>query len=105
MSLARPLRDPLDAARSMIARANIIDADLQAGKAQAMLANARANFVENGTIADAFLAAAERIEALRLGRSRSAARASALGAIDRLEACLTGARPNEHARALGLDWL
>lgn len=89
----------------MIARTNIMNADLQARNAQAMLPNARAFIVENGVIAEACYAAAGRIEALRLERSPGAARASALGAINTLEACLVGARPIEDARALGLNWL
>jgi len=104
MSLPETLREPLTAARSMIRRAHAFDVHLQAGNAKAMLANARAFVAEEPSIGDAFDEAGLRIDALCGAREVDDARLSALQAIDSLELRLTQARPNEIAKALGVDW-
>ncbi|WP_458732951.1 hypothetical protein [Sphingobium xenophagum] len=88
----------------MISQANAINLRIQIGNANAMLANARAFVVEDAATGAAFGQAMQRIEALLDARSLDEERRSALQAIDSLENGLALARPNAHAKALGLDW-
>jgi hypothetical protein len=87
MPIPETLREPIASARSMISQAN-----------------ARAFVVEDAATGGAFGKAMQRIEALLDARSLDEARRSALQAIDSLENYLALARPNAHAKALGLDW-
>lgn len=104
MSLPQTLRDSIAAARAMIGRAHAFDVNLQAGNAKAMLMNARAFVVEDASIGAAFDEAVQRITVLRETGTLEGARLSALRAIDMLEHSLAQARPNAHAKALGVDW-
>ena len=104
MPLPETLRDPLAAARSMISRANSFDLGLQTGNAEATLTNARAFVADDTLIGEAFHEAARRIGAMRQADSLEEARTSALQAIDSLELNLAQARPNDMAKALGVDW-
>lgn len=104
MSLPQTLQEPLDAARSMVSRAHAIDLYLQIGNAKAMLANARAFVVEEPLTGEAFEETGRRIDRLVGARDFDDARQSVLQAIDSLELSLRHARPNVHAKALGVDW-
>lgn len=104
MSLPETLRDAVDAARAMIGRAHAFDAQVQAGNANTMLANARAFVVEDASIQSAFEEAGRRIAAVSTARDLDEARRAALHAIGSLEVSLAHARPNEHAKAIGVDW-
>lgn len=104
MPLPETLRDPLAAARSMISRANSFDLGLQTGNAEAMLTNARAFVADDIVIGEAFDEAARRIGGMRQAGSLEEARTSALQAIGSLELSLAQARPNDMAKALGVDW-
>lgn len=104
MSLPDTLREAVDAARSMIGRAHAFDVKVQAGNANAMLANARAFVVEDASLQRAFDEAGRRIAAFSTARDLDEARRAALNAIQSLELSLADARPNEHAKAIGVDW-
>lgn len=104
MSLPETLRQSLAAARSMIGRAHAFDVRLQAGNAKAMLANACAFVPQEPLIGNAFEEARLRIDAFYVASELEDARQSALQAIDSLKLSLAHARPNEHAKALGVDW-
>lgn len=104
MPLPEILHEPLTAARSMIGRAYAFDLDLQAGNARAMLSNAQAFVEEDPAINETFEAARRLIAVMRRARSLEEARIAALQAVDALEHSLLQARPNAHAKALGVDW-
>ncbi|MBB3588389.1 hypothetical protein FHY04_003277 [Sphingomonas sp. BK481] len=104
MPLPETLREPLAAARSMIGRAHAFDAGLLTGNANAMLTNAQAFVARDATISETFDAARRQIGAMADARALDDARTFALQAIDALEHSLLRARPNDHARALGMDW-
>lgn len=104
MPLPETLREGVEAARSMVGRARAFDVQLQAGNAKAMLSNALAYVAEDTAILAAFDEAKLRIEALPSALDLDEAQESALLAIGTLEAKLAQARPNELAKALGLDW-
>ncbi len=105
MSLPETLRDPIATARAMIGRAHAFEVELLTGNAKAMLVNARAFVVEDASIGAAFEEAGQRISALRKTSTLEDARQSALQAINTLEQSLAQARPNAHAKALGVDWV
>lgn len=104
MPLPETLREGIEAARSMIGRARAFDVQLQAGNAKAMLSNALAYVAEDTAILAAVDEAKLRIEALPSVRDLDEARESALRAIGTFELTLAQARPNELAKALGVDW-
>jgi len=104
MSLPETLREALEAARSMIGRAHAFDVGVQSSNASVMLTNAQAFVVEDPSIRAAFDEAKLRIGALPDARDLDDARESALQAMRSLELSLAQARPNEHAKAIGVDW-
>jgi predicted ATPase len=116
MPLPEPLSDHISSARSFINRANTLDLSICTRNAEACLGSARALLVQDASIAAAFEEAERRIVDFRnegadnfgfSDRQRAAlenARQVALLGLDELVGYLADARPNEHARALGLDW-
>lgn len=107
MSIPETLREAVADARSMITRANEFDVGFLTGNAKVTLSNAQAFVVDDAVIEEAFHLAKQRIEFMRQAGpiELQKARVSALQALDSLELSLVQARPNDMAKALGLDWL
>ena len=105
MPLPDVLHEALAAARFMIRRAHAIDVGVQTGNAKAILSNAQAFVAHGPEISEAFEAARQQIAAMEQARALEGARTAALHAVDALEQSLLQARPNEQAKALGIDWL
>ena len=104
MPFPETLREPLAAARSMTGRAYAVDVRLQTHNAKAMLTNAQAFVAQDLAISETFDAARRQIGAMVQEGALEDARTLALQGIDALEHSLQRARPNDHARALGMDW-
>jgi len=104
MPFPETLREPLAAARSMIGRAHEVDLCLRTHNAKAMLTNAQAFVAQDPAISETFDAARQKIGAMAQEGALEDTRTLALQGIDALEHSLQGARPNEHARALGMEW-
>lgn len=104
MPLPETLREPLASARSMIGRAHAVDVRLQTHNAETMLTNAQAFVAQDPAISETFDAARRQIAAMAEAEAPDDMRIFALQGIDALEQSLQRARPNDHARALGMDW-
>lgn len=104
MSLPATLLDQVLAARSMLRRADFVNADIAIHNAKAMLQNARAYVVEEGDIGHAFDQALRDIGALQDVHDLDDWRTTALQSLDSLEQSLSSVRANDHAKALGMDW-
>lgn len=116
MPLPEALKDPLEGARSCVARAHNINITSAASIAEEGLRRAKSYVVPTPALNEAFDEAIARIlefheevvdQNTLVPRVTSAidnARQLALLAIDRLAARLDQAKPSADAVALGLDW-
>lgn len=115
MRLPEILDDAIRGARSYISRADPVTAHIFSKNAITTLDNGLAYVMPAEDIQHAAYDAKARINVFRefLADQRGAsdftsaqtAREAALQAVDRLETVLVSARPNDTAKALGLDWL
>lgn len=114
MPLPEPLDDAIRGAKSYISRADPFTAQNFSNNAAVTLDNGLAFVVPTADILQAAAETKDRIGdfcadladqwgAANLARAQ-AAREDVLQALDRLETLLASARPNDRAKALGLDW-
>lgn len=114
MPLPEILDDAIRSAKSYISRADPVTAQLFSSNATVTLDNGLAYVMPAADIQHAAVETKARISAFcaaladqwgpaNLARAQSA-REDVLQALDRLETLLASARPNDMAKALGLDW-
>jgi hypothetical protein len=114
VALPETLDDAIRGAKSYISRADPVTAQIFSKNATTTLDNGLAYVMPAEDIQQAATHAKARIDAFResladqwgpVNRARAqTAREDALQALDRLEAVLASAQPNDMAKALGLDW-
>lgn len=114
MPLPEILDDAIRSAKSYISRADLVTAQLLSSNAAVTLYNGVAYVMPTADIQQAAADAKARIGVFcaaladQWGQaelaSTQAAREDVLQALDSLETLLASARPNDMAKALGLDW-